>query len=83
MTIRSSFDETRSWSAGKVVYDGPSAYSDMVKLPNGLVGLLYESGVKQPYERITFVALSTAFFDAPDPAPSPRGSEREKVGTLP
>jgi sialidase-1 len=83
MTIRSSFDETRSWSAGKVIYDGPSAYSDMVKLPDGLVGLLFESGIKHPYERIMFVALSTAFLDAPDPAPPPGGSEREKAGTKP
>ena len=69
MTICSSFDETRSWSAGKVIYDGPSAYSDMVKLPDGMVGLLYESGVKQPYEGIVFVPLTAAFLDTPDPAP--------------
>jgi hypothetical protein len=61
MTIRSSVDETRSWSPGRVIYDGPSAYSDMVKLPGGAVGLLYESGAKQPYERITFATLSAAF----------------------
>ena len=68
MTIRSSFDETRSWSTGKVIYGGPSGYSDMVMLPGGLVGLLYESGTKQPYERITFATLSTAFLDTPGPA---------------
>jgi hypothetical protein len=53
----------------------------MVKLPDGLVGLLFESGIKNPYERIMFVALSTAFLDAPYPAPPPGGSEREKAGT--
>ena len=66
-----------------MIYDGPSAYSDMVKLPDGLVGLLFESGIKNPYERIMFVALSTAFLDAPDPAPPPGGSEREKAGAAP
>ncbi len=76
MTIRSSFDETRNWSAGKVIYDGPSAYSDMVKLPGGLVGLVYESGTKQPYERITFATLSAAFLDAPDPVLPSGGSKR-------
>ena len=64
-----SFDETPSWSAGKVIYDGPSAYSDMVKLPGGSVGLLYESGTKQPYERITFATLSAALLDVPARTP--------------
>ncbi len=64
MTVRSSFDEARTWSAGKLIYNGPSAYSDMVKLPGGMVGLLYESGIKGPYERITFVILTTGFLDA-------------------
>jgi sialidase-1 len=70
MTVRSSFDETRTWTAGKVIYDGPSAYSDMVNLPDGKIGLLYESGVRNPYERITFATLTTAFLDSPDAAPS-------------
>ncbi|MGO8676519.1 MAG: sialidase family protein [Limisphaerales bacterium] len=70
MTVRSSFDETRTWTAGKVVYDGPSAYSDMVNLPDGKVGLLYESGVNHPYERITFATFSTVFLDSPNAAPS-------------
>jgi Neuraminidase (sialidase) len=85
MTIRSSFDESRTWSSGKVIYKGPSAYSDMVKLPGGWVGLLYESGVRTPYERITFAALSTAFLDTPDPAlPSGGGGPaREKPSDKP
>lgn len=68
MTVRSSFDETRTWTAGKVLYDGPSAYSDMVNLPEGKVGLLYESGVNHPYERITFATFSTTFLDSPNAA---------------
>jgi sialidase-1 len=78
MTVRSSFDETRTWTAGKVVYDGPAAYSDMVTLPGGQVGLLYEAGVKHPYERITFAAFSTAFLDSPNAAasaPNPRPTD--------
>jgi hypothetical protein len=66
MTVRSSFDETRTWTAGKVIYAGPAAYSDMVKLPNNRVGLLYESGVKSPYERITFARFGVDYLDTPD-----------------
>jgi sialidase-1 len=70
MMVRSSFDEARTWTAGRVVYDGPSAYSDMVNLPDGQVGLLYESGVKHPYERITFATFGAAFLDSPNAAPT-------------
>jgi hypothetical protein len=64
MTIRSSFDETRTWNAGKLIYAGPSAYSDLVKLPENRIGLLYESGAKQPYERITFAGFGVGFLDS-------------------
>lgn len=65
MTIRSSFDETRTWTTGRVIDRGPSAYSDMVGLANGRVGLLYECGVRGPYERIAFVALDVDLLDRP------------------
>jgi sialidase-1 len=40
------------------VHDGPSAYSNLVALPNGHLGLLFEGGVKSPYEGIVFRDLS-------------------------
>ncbi|HVV71789.1 MAG TPA: sialidase family protein, partial [Verrucomicrobiae bacterium] len=40
MCIRCSFDESRTWSTAKTVYDGPSAYSDMVRMGNERLGLL-------------------------------------------
>jgi sialidase-1 len=64
MTVRCSFDEARTWSPGKVIYEGPSAYSDLVKLPGGRVGLLYESGVTKPYERIAFAVFDVRFLDS-------------------
>ena len=66
MTIRTSLDETRTWGAGKVIYGGPSAYSDLVELSDGRIGLLYESGVSSPYERIAFATCDTAFLDSPE-----------------
>ena len=72
MTVYSSSDEALTWCAAKVIYDGPSAYSDLVKLADGRIGLLYESGINGPYEQITFVAFTAGFLDRRDLAPLPR-----------
>lgn len=57
MTLRASFDRGRSWSQGKVLYSGPSAYSSITELPSGDIGTLYEAGVKSPYEYIVFQTI--------------------------
>ena len=54
MTVRLSRDEGKTWPVSRVIHDGPSAYSDLVVLPNGEIGCLYERGDKHPYEKITF-----------------------------
>ncbi len=66
MTIRSSVDGARSWGRTKMIYNGPAAYSDMVALPGGKAGLLYEAGVKNPYEEIRFTVVSGDFLASPD-----------------
>ena len=35
----------------------PSAYSDLVKTADGKLGVLYENGAKEPYDRISFNRL--------------------------
>jgi sialidase-1 len=57
MTIKTSFDDCDSWSNSKLVFAGPSAYSCLVKLPNGEVGLFFEAGEKRPYEKMVFVSF--------------------------
>jgi sialidase-1 len=54
MTVRLSRNDGRTWSASRVVHEGPSAYSSLAVLRDRTVGLLYERGEKGPYERITF-----------------------------
>jgi len=54
MTVRLSRDDGKSWVASRTVYEGPSAYSNLVEIGRGVVGLLYERGEKSPYERISF-----------------------------
>jgi len=64
MTIKSSFDETATWDAGKLVYRGPSGYSDLVKTATG-GGILYENGTSAYFNRITFARFDTAWLDNP------------------
>ena len=65
MTVRSSFDETQTWTEGKMIHRGPSAYSDMVKLQDGTIGLLYESGYGSAYHHITFARFTEEWLDDP------------------
>lgn len=62
MTICESRDGGRSWREVVSVTSGPAAYSDMVILPDGKVGILYETGNKFRYERIDFRAFSADRF---------------------
>lgn len=60
MTIKASLDGGESWNSGNEVWGGPTAYSDMVMISDKVVGILYENGESNSYERISFdrVAMS-------------------------
>jgi sialidase-1 len=53
MTVRASFDEGQTWNSGLLIEEGPSAYSDLVKLSSGEIGVLYEAGAPL-YSKIVF-----------------------------
>ncbi|MGK5630862.1 sialidase family protein [Streptomyces sp. URMC 123] len=54
MTVRSSHDRGVTWAVAHTVDGLPAAYSDLVRLDDRTVGLLYETGDFGPYETITF-----------------------------
>jgi sialidase-1 len=54
MTIKASTDGCLSWTIGKLIHEGPAAYSCMTVLPDGNIGLLFEAGEKDPYENLMF-----------------------------
>ena len=56
-TIRVSDDDCSDWQAAMLIDARPSAYSCLVKLSDGNVGLLYEAGEKKAYETIRFVRI--------------------------
>ncbi|MBN2580904.1 MAG: exo-alpha-sialidase [Pirellulales bacterium] len=43
MTLRLSFDEGQTWTDDTLIYAGPAAYSDLVKLAGPHAGVLYEA----------------------------------------
>lgn len=51
LTVRVSHDDGASWSAGKLIYAGPAAYSDLVVAADGTLGVLYE---KDSYTTIAY-----------------------------
>ena len=52
LTVRISYDECKTWAISKVLYGGPSAYSDMAIAPDMTICCLYDRGAKFPYESI-------------------------------
>lgn len=61
MTIRLTKDDGRTWSASKLLHEGPAAYSSLAMLKDKSIGLLYERGEQKAYERITFARFDVAW----------------------
>lgn len=57
MTIKFSFDRGGTWPVQQLVHAGPSAYSCLVYMKNGKVGILYEGGIASAYEGIVFSCI--------------------------
>lgn len=55
LTVRISYDEGQTWSDGKTIYPGGSAYSSLSILKNGDIGLLFE---KDDHRENVFVSFS-------------------------
>ncbi|QNN24153.1 exo-alpha-sialidase [Planctomycetales bacterium ZRK34] len=58
MTVRASFDDAKTWPMSRTLHKGSSAYSCLVKLPDGRVGCLYEA---DGYSRIEFAAFDLSW----------------------
>ncbi|MFF3449381.1 exo-alpha-sialidase [Streptomyces sp. NPDC002667] len=54
MTVRASADGGTTWRSAHTVDGLPAAYSDLVRVDTGTVGLLYETGDFGAYETVTF-----------------------------
>ena len=54
MTIRTSYDEGKTWTKGTTIYPGSAAYSSMTVLENGNIGLFFE---KDNYSENVFMTI--------------------------
>lgn len=70
LTVRISYDEGATWTAGKEIYAGKSAYSDLTILPNGDIGLFFE---RDDHRKNTFTRFSLEWLtDGADKYKKPR-----------
>ncbi|NLE36843.1 MAG: PEP-CTERM sorting domain-containing protein [Pirellulaceae bacterium] len=60
LLVRSSFNEASTWNSGRVIYEGSSAYSDLVRTADNRIGVIYE---RDSYSTITFASFTTAWLD--------------------
>ena len=58
MTIKASLNDGEHWEISRCIHPGPSAYSCLIRLDNGEIGILYEHGNTGRYERIVFQKFS-------------------------
>lgn len=60
MTLRASFDDGVTWPSSLVIHESMSAYSDIVRLTDDMIGLLYEAGPdhEHSYYGIAFERIS-------------------------
>jgi len=63
MTVRMSYDEGKTWPVSKLMNQGPGAYSNLVRLPHGKIGLLVEMGDSNPYETISFLTFDLSWLE--------------------
>jgi Neuraminidase (sialidase) len=57
LTIMVSVDEAQSWTQKTLLHEGPTAYSDMVKLDSEQIGVIYEAG-QTLYNQIVFASFT-------------------------
>jgi sialidase-1 len=57
LTLRASCDGGRTWAVKQLLQSGPAAYAVLAALPDGAVGVMYEAGARNPYEKILFARV--------------------------
>ncbi|MGW1510680.1 exo-alpha-sialidase [Streptomyces sp. NPDC002394] len=59
LAVRSSYDEGKTWkTVGTLVSAARTGYSDLTVLPNGSVGIVYETAGNIPHGNVAFAAFT-------------------------
>lgn len=61
--VRISYDEGQTWMNERLLYGGFAAYSDIAVLPNGSVGVIWERGVTETSQFVTFTSFNREFLE--------------------
>ena len=69
LVVRTSYDEGKTFTNERLISQEKAAYSDLTILKDETVGVLWERGVKQGHEFITFTRFNQEFFEATTPQP--------------
>jgi sialidase-1 len=64
LTVKLSYDGGRTWPVARTIHAGPAAYSTVIPLADGAIGVLYERGDASAYERITFARFDLEWVTA-------------------
>lgn len=65
LVVRVSYDEGQTWTNERTLYGGLAAYSDLTVLKDGTVGVLWERGVSELSQYITFTRFNREFLEPP------------------
>lgn len=63
LTIRLSRDHGKTWERAYTVTDGAAAYSDLLVMDDGDICIIYETGVMNAYEHISFQRIPADIFN--------------------
>ena len=61
MTIYVSYDEAQTWTEEKILYFGPSGYSELAVLSDGTICCLFERGRTEYSDLLTFTQVDLAW----------------------
>jgi sialidase-1 len=63
LTVRLSYDSGKTWPRSRTIHPKAAAYSTVIQLSDGMIGVLYERGESYPAERITFARFNPGWVE--------------------
>lgn len=80
LTVRLSYDEGQTWTAGRTIWPHPGSYSDMVVLDDQTIGYVYERGAKGSthyWDEVHFVRMNVEWLTGGRDSITPRGGSSQ------
>ncbi|MEZ5353709.1 MAG: sialidase family protein [Bryobacteraceae bacterium] len=63
LVVRVSYDEGQTWINERILYGGLTSYSDAAMLADGTAGILWERGVSDSVQFVTFTRFNREFLE--------------------